>query len=143
MDNKGIMDSLAFGAPRLRCIRPPPDAASGLADLIDLRSVIADALGASPVYEPSLRRSVRTYVGAERHATATPGHVIDVIIVLTDLIEKANIAPLALRQALARRVIVWCVEAYFGPLGGDTARREGDALSDAPLRATPRLASIG
>ena len=143
MDNKGIKGSLAFGAPRVRCIRPPSDVASGVADLIDQRLVIANALGASPVYEPSLRRSVRTYVGAERHVAAAPGHIIDVIIVLTDLIEKANIAPVALRQALARRVIVWCVEAYFGPIGGDTARREGDALSDAPLRAAPWLASIG
>jgi hypothetical protein len=143
MDNTEIMSSLAFGAPRVRCIRQPSAVASGLDDLIDLRLVIAAALGASPVYEPSLRRSVRTYVGAERDEAAAPGHVIDVIIVLTDLIEKANIAPLALRQALARRVIVWCVEAYFGPIDGDTARRDGDALSDAPLRAASRLASIG
>ena len=146
MDNTEIMGPLAFGAPRVRCIRPPPAVAPGLADLtdlIDLRLVIATALGASPVYEPSLRRFVRTYVGAERDKAAAPGHIIDVIIVLTDLIEQANIAPLALRQALARRVIVWCVEAYFGPIGGDTARRDGDALSDAPLGAAPRLASIG
>jgi hypothetical protein len=136
------MHSLAFGAPRVRCIRPLPDVASGLADLTDLRLVIADALGASPVYEPSLRRFVRTYVGAERHVAAAPGHIIDVIIALTDLIEQANIAPVALRRALARRVIVWCVEAYFGPIGADSVRREGDALSDAPFRATPQLASI-
>jgi len=143
MDNTGITDSLTFGAPRARRVRPPPAVASGLGELIDLRSIIADALGASPVYEPSLRRSVRTYVGAERNVAAAPGHVIDVILVLTDLIERANIAPVALRRALARRVIVWCVEAYFGPIGADTARRDGDALSDAPFRTTPQLAPIG
>ena len=137
-----MIDSLVFGAPRLPSDGPAPGIASARADLPGLRSVIATALGASPVYEPSLRRSVRTYVGAERQVGAAPGHVIDVIIDLTNLIDRANIAPVALRRALARRVIVWCVEAYFGPIASDTARREGDALSDAPFLAPP-LAPTG
>jgi hypothetical protein len=48
-------------------------------------------------------------------------------MVLVKLIEKAAIIPLVERQALTRRVILWCVEAYFGHLGGDVLR--GDVLA--------------
>jgi hypothetical protein len=109
--------------------------AAEIADTKDLRSVIAAALATSPVSETALRRGVWTYVGAERHAGTSPGHVI---IALTELVEAARIEPMPTRQALMRRVILWCVEAYFGHLGGDVVGRTGDALSDSPApKPTP------
>lgn len=101
--------------------RPPDDlpaerSPAELADAEDLRSVISAALAATPVDEQSLRRGVWTYVGAERQAGVSPGHVI---VALTDLVDAAGIAPAAARETLMRRVILWCVEAYFGHLGGE------------------------
>jgi hypothetical protein len=101
------------------------------ADEWDLRSGIVAALAVTPVNEELLRRGVWTYVGAERHAGTSPGHVI---MALTDLLESSQIVPSTLRQTLTRHVILWCVEAYFGHLGGDVVGRHGDALSDS---ATP------
>lgn len=108
---------------------PPPRSLEDIEDAQDLRSVIANALGATPIDELALRRGVWTYVGAERHAGTSPGRVI---MALTDLIEAATIAPPADRQALMRSVILWCVEAYFGHLGGDVVGRNGRAFSDVP-----------
>jgi len=106
-----------------------------LADVQDLRSVISAALTANPVDECALRRGVWTYVGAERHAGTSPGRVI---MALTELVEAARISPAPVRQSLMRRVILWCVEAYFGHLGGDIVGREGDALSDVPMLVSNR-----
>ena len=101
-----------------------------IAESDDLRSAIASALDASPVDEEMLRRVVWSYVGAERHAGASPGHVI---MTLVDVIEAAEVTSQIERQALTRRVILWCVEAFFGHLGGDVVGRDGMALSDSPL----------
>ena len=106
-----------------------------LADTQDLRSVISAALAAEPVDEQSLRRGVWTYVGAEHNAGVSPGHVI---MALSDMVEAASVAPMPARQALLRQVILWCVEAYFGHLGGDAVGRDGDALSDTPAPASIR-----
>ena len=108
---------------------PRSRSAADVEDTLDLRSVIANALAATPVDEMSLRRGVWTYVGAERDAGTSPGHVI---MQLTDLIEDATITTLADRQALMRSVILWCVEAYFGHLGGDVVGRYGIAVADVP-----------
>ena len=108
---------------------PSARSLADIRDTQDLRSVIATALSATPIDELSLRRGVWTYVGAERHAGASPGRVI---MALTDLIEAATIAPPADRQAVMRSVILWCVEAYFGHLGGDVVGRNGRAFSDVP-----------
>ena len=98
------------------------------ADGDDLRAVIAEALATQPVDLGALRRGVWNYVGAERAAATSPGHVI---MALTDLIDAAKITPLDEYQSLVRRVILWCVEAYFGHLGGDVMGRDGMALSDS------------
>src|SRR5258707_14703702 len=82
-----------------------------LADAQDLRSVISTALVASPIDEHSLRCGVWTYVGVERRLGTPPGGVITA---LTELVDVAGIAPPSLHQALMRRVILWCVEGYFG-----------------------------
>ena len=105
------------------------------ADARDLRSVIAAALATTPVDEDALRRGVWTYVGAERHAGESPGRVI---MALTELLEKARLEPASARQPLMRLVILWCVEAYFGHLGGDVVGRDGAAFSDSPIRVSNR-----
>ena len=98
-----------------------------LIDAQDLRSVIVAALAARPVYEQALRRGVWTYVRAEQSAGVSPGHVI---LALTTLVDAADITPVSVRRALTHRVVLWCVEAYFGHLGG------GD-IRDALQAATP------
>lgn len=95
-----------------------------------LRSAIFDALAAPTVDEQLLRRCVWTYVSAERHTGTPPGHVI---MSLTEVVEAAGIAATSIRQALMRSVILWCVEAYFGHLGGDVVGRDGEAVSEAPV----------
>ena len=115
-------------------MNPPRSAApiarnlTELADAHDLRSVISAALTAKPLDEQSLRRGVWTYVGAERDAGASPGHVI---ATLSELVEAAGITPMTGHREIMRRVILWSVEAYFGHLGGDDVDRTGasrDAL---------------
>jgi hypothetical protein len=104
-----------------------------LADAHDLRSVISAALTAKPLDEQSLRRGVWTYVGAERDAGTSPGHVI---ATLSELVEAARVTPMASHQEIMRRVILWSVEAYFGHLGGDDGDRNvvsRDALGPANL----------
>jgi hypothetical protein len=102
-----------------------------LADAHDLRSAISAALDASPMDEQSLRRGIWTYVGAERDLGATPAQVI---VTLTQLVDASKIGPVLARQAVMRRVILWCVEAYFGHLGG-----EGGAEAASANRAVPPM----
>lgn len=106
-----------------------------LADAQDLRSVIAAALATTPVDQESLRRGVWTYVGAERYAGAPAGRVI---VSLTELVEAARLEPASVRQRITRRVILWCVEAYFGHLGGDVVGQDSDAFSDQPMNVSNR-----
>lgn len=87
-----------------------------LADAKELRSVIAAALAETPISEHTLRCAVWSFVGVERRAGVPPALVITR---LTGLIDGADLAPMATRLALTRRVILWCVEEYFGQLGGD------------------------
>jgi len=84
-------------------------------DAQDLRSVITTALAATSVDHESLRQAVWTYVGAERDVGARPGTVI---LALTEIVEASPVAPRPARDELTRLVILWCVEAYFGHLGG-------------------------
>lgn len=87
-----------------------------LEDTLDLESVISQALAARPIDVSMLRRGVWTYVGEERHAGTSPGRVI---LTLTELIEKSKGTSEKEQQAVTRRVILWCVEAYFGQLGDE------------------------
>jgi hypothetical protein len=104
-------------------------------DSRDLRAAIERSLAETPVAEESLRRRVWTFVSAERHAGTPPGYVI---MALTDLVEAANISPSDAHQPLMRRVILWCVEAYFGHVGGDVVGRDGDSLGDTPMVVSNR-----
>jgi hypothetical protein len=87
-------------------------------DARDLRSVIVEALAATPVDEQKLRDGVWTYVRGEREVGVAPGVVI---LALTDMVERAQIVPDTARAARTRDVILWCVEAYFGHLGHTSA----------------------
>jgi hypothetical protein len=98
-----------------------PRSVESLADASDLRAAITEAL-AVPRDERALRQAVWTYVGTEREAGASPGRVI---LTLTELLEAAAIEP-GQREPLMREVILWCVEAYFGHLGGDVFRESRD-----------------
>lgn len=95
--------------------RAPTRTLAQVEDTQDLESVICAALAARPVDESMLRRGVWTYVREEHQAGTSPGRVI---LTLTELIENAKATSRMEQQAVIRRVILWCVEAYFGHLGG-------------------------
>jgi len=103
-------------------------------DAQDLRSVIATALAATPVDDQVLRRGVWTYVCAERGVGTRPGSVI---IALTEMVESSTVAPRSVRDDLMRRVILWCVEAYFSHLGGEGVGRRGGSAA-APMIVSNR-----
>jgi hypothetical protein len=103
-----------------------------LEDVHDLRSVIAVALHATPVSEDSLRRCVWNYVKAEHDAGTPPGYVI---VTLAELVDASTSRPPLVQQSVMRQVILWCVEAYFGHLGGDLiGARDPAASTDLPVR---------
>lgn len=105
-------------------------------DAQDLQSVIATALASTVVDQDALRKAVWTYVGAKRDVRARPGAVI---VTLTELVEASPVTPRAERDDLTRRVILWCVEAYFGHLGGEgVGRRSASPVRDASTE-TPRI----
>lgn len=87
-----------------------------LADAKELREAISAALVIAPIDEQMLRCAVWSFVGAERRASVPPALVITR---LTGLVDAANVVPMSERLAVTRRVILWCVEEYFGRLGGD------------------------
>jgi hypothetical protein len=126
-----VRSAAAIAMDAARTVRPGPIRRDGgnlenrspsdVADERDLRSVIAAALVATPIYERPLRRGVWIYVGAARAAGGSPG---EVILSLTQLVDDANIVPIPIRQALMRCVMLWCVEAYFGHLAGAVADGE-------------------
>ena len=97
-----------------------------LADAKELRSVIATVLATEPIDERALRCAVWSFVGVERGAGVPPALIITR---LTDVIDAADITSVQARLALTRRAILWCVEEYFGHLGGDVLPM--DSLEDA------------
>jgi hypothetical protein len=99
-----------------------------VADSADLRSVLSAALASQPVDEAALRRGVWTYVGGERIAGVPPG---EVIVALTRVIAENNRTSRDESLELTRRVILWCVEAYFGHLGGDGVGSDESVPSDS------------
>lgn len=112
-----------------------PRNAAQLADAEDLQSVISAALAATPIDEAALRRGVWTLVGMERDAGASPGYII---IALTDLVDTSPLTPEAVKQARLRQMILWCVEAFFGHLGGDALERDPNVVANAPRTASNR-----
>ena len=107
--------------------------AEELADAKDLRAVVSAALKAAPMDEHALRCAVWSFVGTERKAGVPPALVITR---LTGLIDDANVAPMQARLSLTGRVILWCVEEYFGHLGGDALAMDGSrGVAGAPVSA--------
>jgi hypothetical protein len=104
-----------------------------LADAKELRGVIATALTVAPIDDQALRCAIWSFVGTERRAGVPPALVITR---LTDLIDNANIVPTSARLAVTRRVILWCVEEYFGHLGGDALSMDS-TRGVAGSRASP------
>lgn len=93
-------------------------------DARDLRAAIVEAvasLDAASGDLRALRNAVWTYVRGERAIGVAPGVVI---LELTEMVQQAKIAPDAARLERTRAVILWCVEAYFGQLGGDALHVE-------------------
>lgn len=95
----------------------------------DLRAVIVAALTASPLDEQALRDGVWTYVRGEREVGVAPGVVI---LALTEMVEAAKLVPKDIALQRTREVILWCVEAYFGHLGGDALGRDARAILPDP-----------
>lgn len=104
-------------------------------DARDLRSVIVDALAATPIDEQTLRDGVWTYVRGEREVGVATGVVI---LALTDMVDRAKIVPDSARIASTREMILWCVEAYFGQLGGVAVGRDRHESVDRPGQETTR-----
>ena len=94
--------------------------AAELAETADLRSAVAASLAAAPINDVALRRDVWMLVGMERGTGASPSQVITT---LTDLVDEAAFTTMSARHGRLRQVILWCVEAYFGHLGGDVLGR--------------------
>ncbi len=109
-----------------------------LEDAQDLRSMIAAALASMPVDEESLRRAVWTYVRAEHDLGASPGSVI---VALTELVDASTIGPPLVRQSVMRQVILWCVEAYFGYLGGEVVGGGDHVHSRGSVTLAPIIVS--
>jgi hypothetical protein len=109
-----------------------PRTADELIDVADLRAAIAEALDAVPIDDEQLRRAVWTFVDTERHAGTTAG---EVIVALKNLMTQAQVAALSERSAA---VILWCVEAYFGHLGGDLRRSQSPVMPSEPRPASRR-----
>jgi hypothetical protein len=110
---EGIMTRLSPNRAATRTLTQHNDAA-------EMRTVMAEALGAAPVDEQGLREAVWTYVRGERQVGVAPGLVI---LALTTMVTDAKITPADAALARMREVILWCVEAYFGQLGGNMAGR--------------------
>jgi hypothetical protein len=103
-----------------------------LADAKDLRAVISAGLANMPVDEHALRCAVWSFVGTERRAGVPPALVI---VRLTGLVDRSSIVPVSARLALTRNMILWCVEEYFGHLGGDVLTAgSGHGATDSTAR---------
>ena len=107
-------------------------------DAQDLRSVIVTALSAAPVDQESLRHAVWTYVRAERDVGARPGTVIET---LTEIVDASPLTRGSARDEVTRDVILWCVEAYFGHLGGKGVGRESASANRETSQAAPPMVS--
>lgn len=94
----------------------------------DLRAAIVDILTATPLDEQALRDAVWTYVRGEREVGVAPGVVI---LALTEMVESARVVPKEVGLQRTHQVILWCVEAYFGHLGGDALGRDRGAMAHA------------
>jgi len=105
--------------------------------MTDYRFVIAHVLAKRPFDEESVHDCVCTYVRAERDDGRSAS---DVIVALSELVERPGGASAAVRHRLTRRVIPWCVEAYFGVPKATEAERpeESRSLANGNGKALPQ-----
>ena len=105
--------------------------------MTDYRFVIAHVLAQRPFDEETVHDCVCTYVRAERDDGRSAS---DVIVALSELVERPGGASAAVRHRLTRRVIPWCVEAYFGvPTSADAERPErSHSLVNGNGKASPQ-----
>ena len=96
------------------------------ADLEGLRGEISEALTRFPIDDPSLRRAVWAYADAELRLGTPLGYVI---VVLTELVDTASVAPFSVGQARMRQLTLWTIERYFGnfDVSGETNRKSDPA----------------
>ena len=108
---------LVTGSPvtRQRIPRAPTRTLAQFEQSQHLELAIAEALAARPIDESMLRVSIYHYVSEEGHAGTSAGRIT---VALADMVEQSKVALTTEQQAVTRRVILWCVEAYFGSLGG-------------------------
>jgi len=118
--------------------RPRELAPDEIDDAQDLRSAIVTALSTTPVDQESLRHAVWTWVRAERDVGARPGTVIET---LTEIVDASPVAPGSARNDVTRQVILGCVEASFGHVGGKGIGRERAPAHREKLRATSPMVS--
>src|SRR5690242_7603602 len=108
------MDGRNAGGTRLATLEE-------LIDADELRAVVAAGLAVQPIDDQSVRRAVWAYVCAARDVGTPPG---ELILTLTGVVEASNVSPRFARDAIVRRVILWCVDAYFGQIGERVADAE-------------------
>ena len=110
--------------------------------MTDYRSIIAHSLAKRPFDEESVHDCVCTYVRAERDGGRSAS---DVIVALSALVERPGATSAAVRHALTRRVIPWCVEAYFGTAKMDEtgAARPSGGVSISSSTPLPAASSVG
>jgi hypothetical protein len=112
-----------------------------LMDADALRSIIGAGLAHQPIDERSVHRGVWAYVCGARDLGTPPGQVI---LALTAIVEASSVAPGSVRDGILRRVILWCVDAYFGQIGERLADAEyldvrvADQPPLPPVRASNR-----
>jgi hypothetical protein len=63
------------------------------------------------------------------------------IVVLTQLVDASPIRIPFIRHSVTRRVILWCVEAYFGYLGGEVIGGGDDTATADPVPTPPMIVS--
>jgi len=127
-----------------RTPRAPTRTLAQFEESLSLQSAICEVVDARPVNESILRRAIWAYVGDERIAGTSPGQVI---LTLTELIEKSILVSGPEQHGLTRRVILWCVEAYYTAVAVDDehdGHRVGDAVqldANRPATAAHRRSS--
>jgi hypothetical protein len=102
------------------------------ANAVELTARLRKTLMTIQIDPESLRRDVRRFVAAKRHAGASLGSTIDA---LTHIAQSAPIVPMSKLQAAVRQLIYWCVESYFWRLDvDDIAPRHTDGVDSLTER---------
>ena len=102
----------------------------------DLRGAISDALWEKPIDDTALREAVWTNAAAELSLGTPLGYVI---VVVTELVDAANITPISVRYHVTRQVTLWTIEKYFGDRGAPFST---DPMADPDDEVRPSRPSV-